>query len=79
MDLNRIKQLVDAAGSIGDKVGQVTKLIEAGTELARVVRANVEEATATLAEDDAAKLRARASELALDNRALSEQVDDLLS
>jgi hypothetical protein len=78
MDLTKIAGLLATAASMTDKVVAVTKLIEAGTELAHVVRANVEEAAATMTETDAAALRARAADLALTNRALSEQVDDLL-
>lgn len=78
MDLSKIAGLMAAAASAADKVTAVTKLIEAGTELAHVVRANVEEAAATVNEDDLKVLRERAADLALTNRALSEQVDDLL-
>lgn len=78
MDLSKIASLMAAAASASNKIEAVTKLIEAGTELAHVVRSNVEEAAATVNEDDLTVLRKRAADLALTNRALSEQVDDLL-
>lgn len=78
LDLSKILDLVTAASGLGDKALQVAHLVEAGLELGRVVRANVEEAAATMSSEDAARLRARADELAIQNRALSEQIDAAL-
>lgn len=78
MDLSSVNRLLGAAAQAAGKAQQVALMVDAGLELAAVVRANVEEAAATLSETDAAKLRARAGELAQTNRALSEQLDALL-
>ncbi len=78
MDLSKIINAINAAASVSDKAVRVAALIDAGMELATVVRANVEEATATMSEADADVLRSRAEQLALTNRALGEQLDALL-
>lgn len=78
MDLSKITAAIDAAAAIADKGAALFKLIEAGAELANVVRGNVEEAAAAMTTADAALLRAQAEQLAIDNRALAEQLDALL-
>lgn len=78
MDLSRLFELISDAGHVSDTVKRVTLLVEAGAELAHIVRSNVEAAAATLSEADAAKLREHAAALAETNRTLSADLDRAL-
>lgn len=78
MNVTNVIALLSRAEALGTTVAGIGDLITAGEQLIAVIHDNLELATETAGEDDLSVLRKRAAELALKNRALSEQIDAAL-